>query len=324
MCTAITYKTENLYFGRTLDLECSFLEKVIITPRNYKFVFNNNFSTASHYAMIGIGITQNNYPLYYDAVNEKGLCIAGLNFPGNAVYNTAKNGYINLASYEFIPYLLSVCGSVEEAIDQINKINITSSAFSQELQPTPLHWIIADKYKSITVEPLSDGLKIYDNFVGVLTNNPTFDYQIFSLNNYQNVSPSELEGKFADSIKLTKYSRGLAGIGLPGDLSSNSRFIRACFTLLNSVSPDVDNGDVTQFFHILEAVSQTRGSVRLEDGKLEQTVYTSCCDTKNLIYYFTTYCNRQINAVELLNENIDGESIREYSIEMNQNIKYIN
>lgn len=324
MCTAISYKSKSHHFGRTLDLECSFFEKVIITPRKYNMHFRNISDINRHYAIIGIGIIEDEYPLYYDAVNEMGLGIAGLNFPGYAVYNQVNLNLKNIASFEFIPYILSLCKNVDEAIECFKKINITTANFSNKFTNSPLHWFIADKTKAITVEPLDCGLKIHDNPVGVLTNNPTFDYQMFSLNNFSNLSPYSPSNKFSDSIKLTKYSRGLGALGLPGDLSSNSRFIRACYTKLNSISPDIANGDLTQFFHVMETVSQTLGTVRLENNKLEQTVYTSCCDTEKLIYFYTTYNNRQINAVKMLNEDLESKKLISYSINNCQKINYIN
>lgn len=324
MCTAISYNSKSHNFGRTLDLECSFFEKVIITPRKYNMHFRNISDINRHYAIIGIGIIEDEYPLYYDAVNEMGLGIAGLNFPDYAVYNQVNLNLKNIASFEFIPYILSLCKNVDEAIECIKEINITTANFSNKFTNSPLHWFIADKTKAITVEPLDSGLKIYDNTVGVLTNNPTFDYQMFSLNNFCNLSPYSPSNKFSDSIKLTEYSRGLGALGLPGDLSSNSRFIRACYTKLSSISPDIENGDLTQFFHVMETVSQTLGTVRLENNKLEQTVYTSCCDTEKLIYFYTTYNNRQINAVKMLNEDLESEKLISYSINNSQKINYIN
>ena len=324
MCTAISFNQNSHLFGRTLDLEYSYNEKVIITPRKFEFAFRNTTTSSNHYAIIGIGIAENNYPLYYDAVNENGLAIAGLNFPNNAIYNEINSNKVNLGSFEFIPYILSNCDSVDNAIETINSINLTNDAFSERLAPSPLHWLISDNKRSITVEPLKECIKIYENNVGVLTNNPTFDFQLFSLNNYRNISPYENEDGFCDNLKLNKYSRGLDAMGLPGDLSSNSRFIRTVYTKLNSVSPCIENGDITQFFHILEVVSQTNGCVRLEDGKLEKTVYTSCCDTKNLIYYFTTYCNRQINAVKLLTEDINSKELLQFNLEKPQAINYRN
>lgn len=324
MCTAISLNSKLHLFGRTLDLECSFNEKIIITPRNYAINLRNYKTIKNHYAIIGIGISDNGYPLYYDAANEVGLCIAGLNFPSNAKYNEINNKLTNIASFEFIPYILATCKNVDEAIEKMRGLNITNLAFSNDLQPSPLHWLISDKDSSITIEPICGGLKIYDNYLGVLTNNPSFDFHLLTLSNYNNLSAYEKESCFTNKINTNRYSRGLSAYGLPGDLSSNSRFIRACFTKLNSISPNDENGDITQFFHILETVSQTLGNVRLENGELEKTVYTSCCDSKNSIYYFTTYCNRRINAVQLKKENIDSNNLIEYQIQNEQEIKYLN
>lgn len=85
MCTAATYKTKDFYFGRTLDYEFSYGDEITVTPRNYAFDFRHTSACTSHYAIIGMAHIVGNYPLYYDAINEKGLGMAGLNFVGNAV-----------------------------------------------------------------------------------------------------------------------------------------------------------------------------------------------------------------------------------------------
>ena len=187
MCTAISFKTKDHYFGRNLDLEFSYHETVTITPRAYPFKFSNNKSFASHYAMIGMAFVQNDYPLYYDATNEKGLSMAGLNFPGNAYYEKNSLTKDNIATFEFIPWVLSQCSTVAEAKSLLENTNLVGLAFTEELKATPLHYIISDRNKSITVEPLKDGLKIYDNLVGVLTNNPPFDFQLLNLAKYTRI-----------------------------------------------------------------------------------------------------------------------------------------
>lgn len=106
MCTAATYETKDFYFGRTLDYEFSYGDEITITPRNYCFRFRYAGAVRNHYAIIGIAHIQNNYPLYYDAINEKGLCIAGLNFVGNAHYNEIEKEKVNIASFELIPWIL--------------------------------------------------------------------------------------------------------------------------------------------------------------------------------------------------------------------------
>ena len=112
MCTAVTYKTKDFYMGRTLDYEFSYGEEVTIMPRNYALSFRNGHKMNRHYAIVGMAHVEEDYPLYYDGINEKGLGIAGLNFVGNAVYQDKEPGKDNLAQFELIPYLLGQCSSV--------------------------------------------------------------------------------------------------------------------------------------------------------------------------------------------------------------------
>lgn len=201
MCTAATYKTKDFYFGRTLDYEFSYGDEITITPRNFPFRFRHTNECNSHFAMIGMAHIADGYPLYYDAMNEKGLCMAGLNFVGNAVYFEPKNGKENIAQFEFIPYILSHCDSVFQARKKLENLNITNTQFSDKLPCAQLHWIISDRNESLTVESTNDGLKVYDNPVGVLTNNPPFDIQMFMLNNYMSLSSKQPENNFGKSAE---------------------------------------------------------------------------------------------------------------------------
>lgn len=323
MCTAVTYKAECFYFGRTLDNDFSYLEQVTVTPRNFKFEFRNGRVIEQHFAMIGMAYVVGNYPLYYDAVNEKGLCIAGLNFVGNACYFQPADGKENIAQFELIPYILSQCESVTKAKEMLGRINITGEAFSRDLPAAQLHWIIADKEQAITVESTKDGLKIYDNPVGVLTNNPPFPMQTFNLNNYMGLSALPPRNTFAPGFEPDVYSRGMGALGLPGDLSSQSRFVRAAFTKLNSVSGNDEKSSVGQFFHILGSVEQTRGCCILDNGKYEITVYTSCCNADKGIYYYTTYNNRRITAVDMHRTDLDLSGLITYPLVDEEQIKYV-
>ena len=233
MCTAATYKTKDFYFGRTLDYEFSYGDEVTVTPRNYPFHFRSMGTIEKHYAMIGMAYIAGDYPLYYDAVNEKGLAMAGLNFVGNACYREKVQDKDNVTQFEFIPWILCQCDSVKEAKVLLEKINIDNTPFSKELPTAQLHWIIADRNEAITVESVRDGLKVYDNPVGILTNNPPFDEQMFQLNNYMHLSPRSPQNNFSDKLSLNLYSRGMGALGLPGDLSSQSRFVRAAFVKMN-------------------------------------------------------------------------------------------
>lgn len=324
MCTAVNYKTKDHYFGRTFDYEISYCEVVAVTPRNFLFNFRKADNLKSHYAMIGIAAVVEGYPLYYDATNEKGLSMAGLNFPGNADYKPEANGKDNISPFEFIPWILGQCANVEEAVKLLNRINLVKINFSKELPLSPLHWIISDRDKSITVESVVDGLRIYDNLVGVLTNNPPFDMQMFNLNNYMGLSKRAPENNFAENIDFDIYSRGMGAIGLPGDLSSASRFVKAVFTKMNSISGDSESESISQFFHILGSVAQQRGCVLVGEDEYEITIYTSCCNTDKGIYYYTTYENSQISGVDMHKENLHGDKIITYPLIKSQQINIQN
>ena len=314
MCTAITYRTRDHYFGRTLDLEFSYNESVTVTPRNYPFSFRTLPALASHHAIIGMATVADGYPLYYEATNEHGLSMAGLNFPGNAHYFPPCEGKDNVTPFEFIPWILGQCKTLAEARTLLAKINLCDIPFSAEFPLSPLHWILADRDGAITVESVAEGLKIYENSVGVLTNNPRFDYHMTHLCDYLNLTHLPPENRFADGIDLPTYSRGMGAMGLPGDLSSASRFVRAAFVKLNSVSGESEDESVCQFFHILGAVGQQRGCVQMPDGRYEITVYTSCCNTDRGIFYYTTYENSRITAVDMHKENLDGNALISYPL----------
>lgn len=324
MCTAATYKTKSFYFGRTLDYEFSYGDRIAVTPRNFPFNFRFVESVKSHYAIIGMACIIDSQPLYYDAVNEAGLCMAGLNFVGNACYGKEAPGKDNVAQFEFIPYILCKCASVKEARSLLENINITDTPFNDNLPVAQLHWIIADRNEAITVEAVEEGLKIYPNPVGVLTNNPPFDRQMFNLNNYMHLSPRNPENSFSPDLPLKAYSRGMGAMGLPGDLSSQSRFVRVAFTKMNSVSGDSEEESVSQFFHILGSVDQQRGCCDVGGGKYELTIYTSCCNADKGIYYYTTYNNHQITAVDMHRENLDGDILAVYEPISRQQINFQN
>ena len=323
MCTASNYITDNHYFGRNFDYEISYNERVTVTPRNYELKFRKIDDIKTHYAMIGMAAGIDEYPLYYDACNEKGLAIAGLNFAGNAVYREFEEDMVNITPFELIPYLLGTCSNVSEAREALGKINLVNINFADELPLSPLHWMISDEVESIVVEPLAEGLKVYDNPVGVLTNNPPFDKQLFYLNNYRGLSNKNPENTFG--VDLEEYSRGMGAIGLPGDLSSASRFAKVAFTRANSYSDNDEASSVGQFFHILGSVEQQNGCTFIDDPDLyEYTIYTSCYNTNRAILYYRTYHNSQITAVDLNRENLDSSDLINYMLINEELFNFIN
>lgn len=320
MCTAIAFQSKDFYFGRNLDLEYSYHEEVTVTPRNYPFRFRNAGTLTRHYALIGMAYVVEGCPLYYEATNDEGLSMAGLNFPGNADYKLPAEGKDNIATFEFIPWILCQCATVAQARDKLSALNLLSQPFSRELPPSPLHWIISGRDGSLTVECVKEGLKVYDNPVGVLTNNPAFDFHMTNLNNYMALSTEPPKNHFSGRLGLAPYSRGMGAMGLPGDLSSASRFVKAAFTLQNSLCGDSEAESVSQFFHILKSVEQQRGCVHMGDGKYEITIYSSCCNADKGIYYYTTYGNSRITAVDMHREDLEGAGLITYPLLEEQDI----
>lgn len=360
MCTAVTFTAKDFYFGRTLDDTISRNEEVVITPRNYLFAFQHMGEMHNHYAIIGMACVEKTedcvdgsrperenrweigrhnsggkepssagreYPLYYEAVNEKGLAMAGLNFVGNAFYQDFEEvmaGREYVAQFELIPWILGQCATVEEARRRLERLTVTGEAFAPGLLPAQLHWMLADKNEAVTIEAVQEGLRMYDNPAGVLTNNPPFPEQMFQLNNYMHISPREPENLFCDRLPLKTYSRGMGALGLPGDLSSQSRFVRAVFTRMNAVAGSSEEENVSQFFHILGAVEQTKGCCQVGENDYEMTIYTSCCNGEKGIYYYTTYGNRQITAVDMRRENLDSVLLLRYPLAAGEQIKMQN
>jgi len=314
MCTAAGYKTKDFYFGRTLDNDFSYGEEIVIAPRNFPFDFCEEESLPKHYVIIGMAHIADGYPLFYDAVNEKGLAIAGLNFVGNACYHPKHSQKKNIAPFELIPWLLGQCADIAEAKSLLQGSSILNKPFSEELPLTQLHWLLADKESCLTVESMGGGLMIYENPVGILTNNPPFPEQMSRLCDYMQLSASPPVNSFASELDLQAYSRGMGALGLPGDLSSASRFVRAAFVKMNSVASADEAASVSQFFHILGAVEQQRGCCRLKNGENELTLYTSCCNADKGIYYYKTYDNHGITAVDMHREHLNTAELIHYPL----------
>ena len=305
MCTALAIENGGLYFGRTLDHTGSYGERVILMPRRFPLPMRHEKTVESHYAMIGIGCIRDGYPLYYDGANEKGLAMAGLNFVQSADYGKPESGKINVAQFELLPWILASCATVEEAKTLLGEVCVTDTAFSSELPSARLHWVLADDRETMVLEVMADGMHIYPNLIGVLTNEPPFPLQVTNLNSYVNLTTEMPENRFSKSLPLRPYSRGMGALGLPGDLSSISRFVRAAFWKEHTLWGETEAACVGRFFHLLDTVKMVKGCCRTEAGEEEYTLYQSCYHGG--VCYYTTYENRQITAVDMMQEDLDGE-----------------
>lgn len=306
MCTAISHCGKYHLFGRTLDLECGYGEQVVITPRCCPLRFLKERTVFRHSVLIGVASLQADTPLYYDAVNEHGLGMAALNFPTNAVYRVPRSEVSNIASFELIAWVLAQCSTVKEAVALLEGANIIASSFSEALPATPLHWIVADKTCSVTVEAVEQGLKIYENPFGVLTNNPPFPYHVTHVADFLQLGAQVPQNNLCPTAAVQPYARGMGAMGLPGDYSSASRFVRAVFAKNHTACGEGEREAVNGFFHIMDTVAVPYGCVRSERGEPVCTVYTSCANTDTGTYYFTTYNDRRIRAVSLQNVPLDA------------------
>ena len=323
MCTAATYQTRDFYMGRTLDYEFSYGDEIVVTPRRFPLAFSGGKALSEHFALLGMAHVADGYPLYYDAMNEKGLCMAGLNFVGNAVYPPVTRGVASVAQYALIPWLLGTCANIAEARSALARVVIDGTPFAPELPCAQLHWLVADRSGCIAVESTADGLHVYDDPAGVLTNNPPFPQQLAALRNYTRLSPSQPPADFC-GVPVTLDSRGMGALGLPGDLSSPSRFVRAAFVRANARSERTEDANVSQFFHILTSVEQQRGCCEVAEGQYERTIYTSCCNADMGVYYYSTYDNRCLTAVDLHREDLDGSTLAAYPLVTEQQILWQN
>lgn len=323
MCTAISLQLHHHMFGRNLDLEYCFHESVTITPRYFPFIFRKAKGMEKHFAMIGMATVEQNYPLYYDATNEAGLSVAALNFLGNAHYSCDPGRHYTVAPFEVIPWILCQCSNVAEAKALMENTAIAPMEFSSKYPATDLHWMVSDSDRSMVIEPLEDGLKCIDNPFQVLTNNPPFSFHQDNVQQYMQLNNLPPKNQLLPLRDITPFSRGMGALGLPGDLSSPSRFIRALFVRNYSVCPPSTEASVHQFFHLLGAVEQQAGCVKLGD-KFEKTIYSSCCDTDKGVYYYRTYENPKIRGVYMHRHNLDGTRLAAFPLDKNYEISIVN
>jgi len=321
MCTAISYKNGGHYFGRTLDIEKSYGECVVVTPRNHVFNYRTKGAQKAGYAMIGMAVVIDDCPLYYEAANEHGVCIAGLNFPDNAHYFDPKEGKDNIVPFELIPWVLGRCQNMADVKALLANINLTNINFSENLPLSPLHWIISCGGESVVVESMSEGLKIYDDPVGVLTNNPPFDWHMANISRYLNLTAADPKNSFGAAGPVP-FSKGFGAIGLPGDWSSPSRFVQAAFVNNNSVSPRDEDSNVSQFFHLLGSVEHVRGCVDLGGGEYEITAYTCCISADKGHYYYTTYQNPCVSRVDMHACDLQSDTL--YCYPLNKKLHILN
>lgn len=299
MCTGVRFSDgEHMYFGRNLDWSCGYGEKVVITPKGYSL--NSPFgATKVEHPVIGMGIVEDATPLYFDCANDRGLAVAGLNFPGYAKYDSMPvDGYTNVAAWEF-PLWVMQFSSVGEVYANLFELAIVDKPINDKFPSSMLHWIIGDAKRSIVVEYTERGCEVFDNPFDVLANQPSFAWHEENVRNYLNVSSEVPEGVEWGTAKLEPYGSGGCMRGLPGDYYSPSRFVRAAYLNANYPLKDNEDENVTRMFKTLGGVSMIDGAAKMANGEFEKTIYSSCFSTKTRTYYYSTYDDPAIKAFEL-------------------------
>jgi choloylglycine hydrolase len=254
-----------------------------------------------------------NYPLYYDAINEAGLAMAGLRFPDYTDYKPESSSRDNIAPFELIPWVLGQCACVADAKQRLKRMNLVDLSFSPMLPATPLHWMVSDKKSSIVVESRASGLEVYDNPFEVLTNNPPFGFHSTNLSHYMALHTGAAQNRFREGLPLENYSLGMGALGLPGDFSSASRFVRAFFVKENAADAGTEHASVNQFFHILNSVAMPKGCVQAAEG-FEYTRYSSCCNVDQGSYYYTTYDDFEIASINMYDAELHQSHLYTYDV----------
>ena len=325
MCTALTWNNGDFYFGRNMDIGYNFGERVVVTPRGYEIRLKTKNTIRTKYAIIGMASVVENYPLYAEAMNEKGLCIAGLNFPNNAYYPPHEvEGKHNITPYELTLYLLGCLTSTSEARVILENVSILGIRFRNDIPLATLHFMLSDRERSIVVEQTREGLKIYDNPLGVMTNNPTFDFHLTNLNNYLSCSPIESTNHLTNLTSLAPLGHGSGGLGLPGDSTTVSRFVRTVFNKSHSFCTKNEEDNLSHFFHMLDNVSVVRGCAVSLDNTADYTTYASCMNVSRGIFYYKTYENNRITAIRLTDKNSSAKALSTYELQTKQDISFVN
>ena len=291
MCSAVRFVDAegNLYFGRNLDWECGYGEKIVYTPADYNYQPAFNAKDRNH-AVIGVGIVVDDTPLYFDCANDAGLAVAGLNFPGYAQYaEDSVNFTTNVAAYEFPLWVARSFTSVDDVAEALKNVTIVGKPINDRYPVSMLHWIVADATRSIVVEYMASGMHVYDDDVDVMTNQPEFPVHRQNLINYINCTPMMVKPVRWGGAELKPWGAGLSAHGLPGDPNSMSRFVRIAYANAHYPDKQGEKDNVTRLFKTLSSAAMVEGMSAMADGQYEKTMFTSGYSARTKTYYMATY-----------------------------------
>jgi penicillin V acylase-like amidase (Ntn superfamily) len=311
MCTGIRFSdgSGNLYLARNLDWTSDFGERVVLTPTAYDT--NSPFGAVPRiqHAVIGMGIVEEDTPLYFDCGNDAGLAVAGLNFPGYAQYAPeAVEGATNIAAFEFPLWVASQFASVDEVEAALTDVVIVDRPINDKYASSLLHWIIGDAKRAIVVEYTSTGMHVFEDDVDVLANQPGFGWHHENLRNYLNTAPDFPEKVVLNRADLVPFGSGSLMRGIPGDYYSPSRFVRAAYVHAHYPDKTTEEENVSRAFHTLQQVAMVEGSAAMGSGEFEKTTYTGLFSSRTMTYYWNTYDDPAVHSVAMAN-HADGTNL---------------
>lgn len=296
MCTTIGFSyTDGVVFGRTLEMGVKIDHHIVYVPKdNEKFIEARGASYTTKYAVLGTGFFH--MPPLADGINEEGLMGSNNLLPGYATFAKEEvEGKINVIGSHAFGYLLSRCKSIEEVREEAKKISVMQYGKSKEDASTPMHLYFTDTSgNGLVLEPVDGELIAYDNPYGALTNAPEFPWHVTNLRNYIHLQPENVEDNQLNGVTLSKFGEGSGMVGLPGDFTPPSRFVRASSFVSNTPKNLDRQAAILQGFRILSQSDIPTGAVidPLE-GNNDETLYTSMMDTEKKAYFIK--CHDNIN-----------------------------
>ncbi|MGG5314493.1 choloylglycine hydrolase family protein [Enterococcus sp. AZ072] len=309
MCTSFTSEsTEKKHFlARTMDFGFELEGNPVVCPRNYKW--QSDFERTvrvGKYGFVGAGRKLGQY-FFADGVNEHGLSCASLYFPDEVNYSkVAIEGKVSVAPHEIPLLILTEYKNIAELEKNINNICIVEADVPLLGIVTPLHWILTDTTgRSVVIEPTDLNLKIQENPVGVMTNSPELNWHLKNLNNYVNIAPEQVENKHVANREIHPFGQGSGSIGLPGDFTPPSRFVRAVFFKYAIEKAAGEEQAVSNCWHVLNTVRIPKGVVIQRDGDADYTQYVAAMCSESRTYYFSNYENNRIQKIELTDTLLD-------------------
>ena len=312
MCTGIRFSDGDggLYLARNLDWTSGYGERVVLTPSGYEPRSPFGAVPGIRHAVIGMGIVEEDTPLYFDCGNDAGVAVAGLNFPGYAQYAPGPSeGKTNVAAFEFPLWVASQFESVEEVEAALGEVTIVDRPINEKYPSSLLHWIIGDSARTVVVEYTSDGMHVYDDDVDVLANQPGFPWHHENLRNYLNTDPGFPDDTVLGRAHLAPFGSGSHMRGIPGDYYSPSRFVRAAYVNAHYPVKGSEEENVSRAFHTLQQVAMVDGCAAMGSGEFEKTIYTGLFSSRTTTYYWNTYEDPAIRSVAMADHDPDGTEL---------------